>query len=361
MDGKGKGSEKLRRIDPQECWQAVLGRDQNFNGTFVYAVRSTGIYCLPSCPSRRPQRNQVSFFSIPAAAEQAGYRPCLRCKPGQTDPLDPSAKMVQQACRHIEEHDSIEPLSLATLAAKIPISPHHLQRTFKRIMGITPRQYAEARRLGRLKALLREGKDVTSALYQAGYGSSSRLYEKAPVRLGMTPGTYIRGGKGMRIGYTLANCRLGRLLVAATERGICAVSLGDADDALTAALLAEYPDAEIRRNDFDLGEWVEALLRHLAGWQPHLDLPLDLRVTAFQWRVYEELRAIPYGNTRSYGEIATAIGKPNAVRAVANACAKNPVALIIPCHRVIRQGGDLAGYRWGIERKRSLLGKEQRP
>lgn len=225
-------------------------------------------------------------------------------------------------------------------------------------MGITPRQYFEACRLSRLKALCREGRNVTSALYDAGYGSSSRLYEQAPSRFGMTPGTYRRGGQGMKIGYAIAESPLGRLLVAATETGICAVSLGESDSDLIQALAREYPAAEIREDGSGLGEWVEALLEYLGGWQPHLDLPLDLRVTAFQQRVYQELRAIPYGETRTYQEVAAALGQPGAVRAVARACAANPVALLVPCHRVLRKDGRPGGYRWGLERKARLLAME---
>ncbi len=360
MAGKSEHPQQSKRLNPEKCWQAVQERDRSLNGVFVYAVRSTGIYCLPSCPSKRPQRDQVRFFKIPEAAEQAGFRACLRCRPNQTESLDPAARLVQQACRKIREQDATAPIRLRALAASLQVSPYHLQRLCKRILGISPRQYAEACRLERLKAMLRAGKDVTTALYEAGYGSSSRLYEEAPGRLGMTPAIYGRGGSGMNIGYTIVACPLGRLLVAATAKGVAAVSLADADETLIAALLAEYPAAEIHRNDSALQSWIEALLEHLSGWRPHLDLPLDLRVTAFQWRVYEQLRTIPYGDKRTYGEIAEAIGKPRAVRAVATACARNPAALIVPCHRVIRRDGHLGGYRWGLDRKQLLLDQEQK-
>jgi AraC family transcriptional regulator of adaptative response/methylated-DNA-[protein]-cysteine methyltransferase len=226
-------------------------------------------------------------------------------------------------------------------------------------MGITPRQYAEARRLSGLKAQLKQGQTVTTALYETGYGSSSRLYEQVSTKLGMTPATYRRGGKGMHINYTLVDCSLGRLLVAITERGLCAISLGNSDAELVTALLEEYPAAEFYRDDINLSMWVHKLLDHLKGGQIHLDLPLDFQATAFQWRVWEELRAIPYGSTRSYSEIAKAIGHPKAVRAVARACATNPVSLVIPCHRVIREDGSLGGYRWGLERKQVLIQEEQ--
>lgn len=347
-------------LDPENCWQAVMNRDKQFDGFFVYAVRSTGIYCRPSCSSKRPRREQVVFFPMPEAAEQAGFRPCLRCRPQNADIRNPMAKMVQQVCQIIEKHDFSKPLTLSALGARLFINPQHLQKTFKRYTGITPRQYIESCRLHRLKVLFKGGKDVTSALFEAGYSSSSRLYEKAPARLGMTPGTYLHGGKGMDIDYTIVDSPLGRLLIGATGKGLCAASLGESDAALIKTLYKEYPAAEIRRNDKGLGWCKEILSKYWNGLQPHEDLPLDLRATAFQWRVYEELRAIPYGSTRSYQEIARAIGKPKAFRAVARACAGNPVALLIPCHRVVRKDGALAGYRWGIKRKESLLELEKR-
>ncbi len=345
----------------ENYWQAVLTRDSRSNGSFVYAVRSTGIYCNPSCPSRRPQRDQVIFFPVPEAAEKAGFRPCRRCRPQETAAQEPQVELVRHACRYIEQNlDS--PISLATLGEEVHVSPYHLQRVFKRIVGITPRQYAEAHRLGQLKAQLKEGEPVTRALYDVGYGSSSRLYERAPSQLGMTPTTYRRGGLGMRINYTVVDCPLGRLLVAATEKGICAISLGDTDTELEAALCTEYPAAEIAQDSdgVDLSRLVDPLISHLNGQQPHLDLPLDVQATAFQWRVWEELRTIPYGSTRSYSQVAQAMGEPKATRAVARACATNPVPLVIPCHRVVREDGDPGGYRWGRERKQRLLEQESR-
>ena len=338
-------------------WRAVLARDGS-HGAFVYGVRSTGIYCRPTCPSRRPRREQVVFFACPRAAEQAHFRACRRCRPREGVGLDPQAELVKRVCGYIEANPD-EPLTLAALSGHVNISPYHLQRTFKRIVGITPHQYARARRLSTLKAQLREGRGVTTALYEAGYGSSSRLYEEAAAGLGMTPATYRRGGQGMRIGYTIVDCPLGRLLVAATDRGICAVSLGGAGGGLEAALVAEYPAAEIRRDDGGLAEWVNALLRHLNGDQPDLRLPLDVQATGFQRRVWEQLRAIPYGDVRSYGQIARALGRPAAARAVGRACATNPVSLVIPCHRAVGQDGSLTGYRWGLERKRLLLERER--
>lgn len=341
----------------EDYWQAVLAKDASCDGIFIYAVRSTGIYCRPSCPARRPRREQVLFFLLPESAQQAGFRPCKRCHPEKAITRNLHAELVQRVCHYIERHLET-PLTLATLSKEVSMSPDHLQRVFKRIMGISPRQYTEARRLNWLKAQLKEGQSVTTALYEAGYGSSSRLYEQT-ARLGMTPATYRRGGKGMQISYTIVDCPLGRLLIAITQRGLCAVSLGDSDAKLVAALLGEYPAAESHRDDVDLSVWVSSLLDHLNGEQIHFNLPLDLQATAFQWRVWEELRAIPYGGTRSYSEVAKAVGNPKAARAVARACATNPVSIVIPCHRVIREDGSLGGYRWGLECKQALLAQEQ--
>ena len=346
-------------LSDESCWEAVLGRDASRDGAFVYAVRSTGVFCKPSCPSRRPRRENVQFFALPEAAEQSGYRACLRCKPGDVTVRDPQLELIQRACRKIEAAtEEADALSLTHLSEAVGLSPYHLQRVFKRIIGISPRQYAEAVRVRRFKESLRDGETVTNALYDSGYTSSSRLYEKAASHLGMTPATYRKGGTRMRINYTIAHSPLGRLLVAATERGVCAVRMGDRDSELESTLREEYHAAELSRDDSVLAEWVEAIMSHLEGQQPHLDLPLDVRATAFQWRVWESLRAIPYGSTRSYLQVATAIGQPSAVRAVARACATNPVALVVPCHRVIKEDGSMGGYRWGIDRKRTLLDKE---
>ncbi len=338
-------------------WQAVMTRDSSSNGTFVYGVRSTGIYCKPSCSSRKPKREQVVFFPLPEVAEQAGFRPCRRCHPQETEMSDPQVELVRQACRYIEQHLE-NPPDLTELSQNIHLSPFHLQRVFKRIMGISPRQYAEAYRLGQFKVQLKEGESVTNALYDVGYGSSSRLYERTPSQLGMTPTTYQRGGLGMHIDYTIVDSPLGRLLVAATEKGICAISMGNSDADLEAILFKEYPAAEISRNEDNLHAWVSALLSHLNGELPHLDLPLDVQATAFQWRVWQALQAIPYGDTRSYSEVARTIGAPKAARAVARACATNPVPLVIPCHRVVREDGSSGGYRYGEERKQQLLEQE---
>ena len=344
-------------------WHAVLARDARLDGRFVFAVRSTGIYCRPSCPSRRPRREQVEFFARPEAAERRGFRACRRCRPSDAVNGSPQAGLIRQICSVIEEHlreNNEGAPSLASLSAQTGVSPHHLQRTFKRLMGISPRQYADAKRLGVLKTQLRKGDDVTTALYEAGYGSSSRLYERANGQLGMTPATYRRGGEGMQIGYTIVDSPLGRLLVAATRRGISALYLGDSDARIESALRKEYPNAEIRRDRNGMTDWVRTILKHLRGLEPRLDLPVDVQATAFQRRVWEELRAIPYGSTRSYSQIARAIGRPKANRAVARACATNPVSVVIPCHRVVREDGNLGGYRWGLNRKQMLIEQERR-
>ena len=346
-------------LEEERYWQAVQDRDGSFDGSFVFGVRSTGIYCRPSCPARRPGREQVTFFVLPEAAEADGFRACLRCRPSEATRSELHMELVERVCRLIEESLDEGPVTLTGLSEQVHLSPYHLQRTFKRIMGITPRQYAEAIRLDRLKAQLKEGESVTGAMYAVGYGSSSRLYERAPGQLGMTPSDYVRGGQQVRISYTLAECPLGKLLVAATEKGICAVLLGDSEEQLEEMLCSEYPDADTERDHSALGSWVADIIAHLEGEQSHLDMPLDVRATAFQWKVWQALREIPYGSTRSYSEIAQAIGHPSAARAVARACATNRAALVIPCHRVVREDGDLGGYRWGVERKRSLLARER--
>ena len=342
-------------------WDAVLEHDRRADGLFVYGVRSTGVYCRPSCPSRRPRRDRVAFFDTPAAARDAGFRACLRCAPDAAAAIaDPWVEKIRRACvylSNVEGHPA-----LATLAARLGGSPYHLQRNFKRLVGVTPREYAEACRLGKVKRTLREPGDITDAMLDAGYGSSSRFYERAAPKLGMAPSVYKRGGAGMQIQYTIVdspNGALGRLLVAATSRGVCAVAMGSSDAELARGLSREYPAATVTADAGALARWANAIVAHLAGREPRLDLPLDVQATAFQWQVWQALAAIPYGETRTYSEVAASIGRPRAVRAVARACATNPVALAVPCHRVVPKAGDTGGYRWGPGRKRALLARER--
>lgn len=351
-------------------WRAIQTRDASADGAFVFGVRSTGIYCKPRCPARRPLRKHVVFFALPAAAQQNGFRACKRCKPDTVRPSDPRVAVVARVCREIERRIHAESsalaaaneaqsrLTLESLAKTERVSADQLERSFKSVMGISPRQYADAHRMRHLKRRLQKGDDVTTALYDAGFGSSSRLYERAPSHLGMTPATYRQGGKGMDIQYTISDSPLGRLLVAATGKGVSAVYIGDRDAALKSSLEKEYPRATLTENKNGMKKWVGYIVDHLRGHEPHLDLPTDVQATAFQRRVWEELRRIPYGKTRTYSEVAKAIGKPSAVRAVARACATNPTSLVVPCHRVVRSDGSLSGYRWGPQRKQALLQHE---
>ncbi|HEV7684030.1 MAG TPA: bifunctional DNA-binding transcriptional regulator/O6-methylguanine-DNA methyltransferase Ada [Pyrinomonadaceae bacterium] len=359
MSALMKEQMNLLPDDHEAQWQAVLTKNARFDGRFVFAVSSTGIYCRPSCPSRRPRRERVSFFELPKQAEQAGFRACLRCRPRDSRAGDPQVHLAEEVCRLINESNG-EPITLSALSAQLGVSSFHLQRTFKSVMGITPKDYAETSRVNRFKQGVRKGEAITSAIYDAGFGSSSRLYESASAQLGMTPATYGKGGRGAAINYAIVETPLGRLLVAATNKGVCSVMLGDSDAALKADLFKEFPSADIRLDEKPLRSSVSAIVKHLKSNSPHIDLPLDIRATAFQRQVWEALRAIPYGQTHSYSEVAKAIGQQKAVRAVARACATNPVALVIPCHRVIREDKSLGGYRWGLERKKKLLEREAR-
>jgi AraC family transcriptional regulator of adaptative response/methylated-DNA-[protein]-cysteine methyltransferase len=347
------GASPADSADDQR-WTAVVARDASRDGEFVFAVASTGVYCRPSCPARRPRRENVQFFAGPESAEQAGYRACLRCRPKSA--TGNQSDGVKAICRYIEQHLD-EPLTLARLGKEFHQSPFHLQRRFKAVLGITPREYADSCRLRLLKRNLQAGDSVTRAMYDAGYGSSSRLYERTASQLGMTPDRYRRGAIAAAIRYTCADSPLGRMLVAATERGICAIQFARSDGELLAGLKREFPFAVRKLDDGGLQSWVAALLRHMRGRDKDFDssLPLDIRATAFQRRVWTYLQSIPFGATRSYRQVAKAIGKPRAARAVARACATNPVAVAIPCHRVIREDGSMGGYRWGIERKKTLL------
>jgi AraC family transcriptional regulator of adaptative response/methylated-DNA-[protein]-cysteine methyltransferase len=351
-------SPSIPTLARRTCLAAVALHDARMDGAFVYAVRSTGIYCRPSCPSRRPRPKQILLFVQPEAAEQAGFRACQRCHPRQARG-NPQADLVRRVCSEIQRSPDGS-VSLHKLADLTGRSAAHLQRTFRRAMGITPRQYADALRVARFKSELRKGKDVTTALHSVSYGSTSRLYEKSDAQLGMTPATYRRGGRGMNISYDVVPCSLGKVLVAATERGISAVYLGDRESDLAAALRKEYPHAEVQRGSGKYSKWVEAIVRHLAGSNPRLDLPTDVVATAFQRRVWEELQSIPPGTTRTYSDVARSIGRPSATRAVARACATNPASIVVPCHRVVRTDGALGGYRWGLERKKALLESELR-
>ena len=334
-------------------WEQILSRDARQDGRFVFAVRTTGVYCRPSCPSRRPRRDSVEFFASPQAAERAGYRACLRCKPTQ---ISEQTQYVIRARQVLDNSESV--LTLGELGRRVGVSAFHLQRLFKRATGLSPREYQAARRTQQVKSRLRAGADVTTSLYDAGYGSPSRLYEVADHQLGMTPATYGKGGSGERIAFTVADSALGKMLVAATQRGLCAVRFGDDAKLLERDLRSEFHAADIHRDDNGLREFVTSILSALATQKTQLDLPLDIRATAFQQKVWSALRQIPAGETRSYSEIARNIGDPSATRAVARACASNPVALVIPCHRVVRENGDLAGYRWGAQRKEELLRRE---
>jgi AraC family transcriptional regulator, regulatory protein of adaptative response / methylated-DNA-[protein]-cysteine methyltransferase len=336
-------------------WQAVMTRDRGRDGDFVFAVRTTGIYCRPSCPARRPRRENVNFFADAATAERAGFRACRRCRPKAA--ASSQEELVARAITWLEAHVE-ERVTLPRLAAALGVSPGHLQRTFTRVTGVSPRMYAAARRLESAKARLRDGADVTSALHASGYGSSSRFYAQARSALGMTPTSYRRGGEGMTMNYATADSSIGRLLVAATERGICAVSIGEDDAALEQSLTAEYPRATIRRDDDALRPYVDSIVAHLRDRTPLTALPLDVVGTPFQHDVWRALRTIPAGERRTYGQIAATLGNPQGARAVARACAANPAALVIPCHRVVRSDGGSGGYRWGAERKQAILANE---
>jgi AraC family transcriptional regulator of adaptative response/methylated-DNA-[protein]-cysteine methyltransferase len=338
-------------------WQAVVARDRSLDGTFVFAVSSTGVFCRPSCPSKRPRRENVSFFPDALQAEQSGYRACLRCRPKAIDG-NPQSALVRALCRYIEQHIE-DSLTLNLLAKEFRLSPFHLQRTFKSVLGVSPKAYIDAVRLRQVKHNLQAGHDVTTALYAAGYGSSSRLYERTATQLGMTPEKYRRGAIAAVVRYTIATSPLGRMLIAATDKGICSIQFADNDAQLQQGLMREFPFATRRRDDAAMAEWQVNLTRLLEGRETNPSLPLDIRATAFQRRVWEALQKIPRGETRSYSAVAKKIGMPTASRAVARACATNHIAIAIPCHRVVRQDGELGGYRWGIERKEQLLAMEK--
>ena len=345
-----------RLPDPEAAWAAVAGRDRQADGRFVFAVATTGVYCRPSCPARRPRRENVRFYARPGDAEAAGFRPCRRCRPRDAG-ADPALARVLAARDYLRDHLD-ETVTLDRLARQVGVSAWHLQRSFKRHLGLTPRQYVNERRLARLRQRLREGDDdVTTALYDAGFTSASQLYQQSDARLGMSPGRYRKGGAGTLIRWATAPTSTGRVLVAATERGVCAVMLGDRDEELATALGREFPRATLEAAA-DLGPWVAAVVRRVEGDDRTPAPPLDLGGTAFQRRVWKALTEIPAGTTRTYGEVAAGLGRAGAARAVARACARNPVAVVVPCHRVVAASGAPGGYRWGVERKSRLLERE---
>ncbi len=350
-------SPRSLSLDDQR-WRAVLVRDRAFDGRFVYAVSSTGIFCRPTCPSRRPRRERVAFFDTPDAASAAGYRPCLRCRP-----LEPRADVwgerIRLACQYLSHADGA--VTLPTLAARVGTSAFHLQRNFKRIVGVTPREFAEARRLARVKRALRGDDDVTTAFTASGYGSSSRFYERAAPRLGMSPSEYRSGAAGQSIRYATADSPIGAVLVGATDRGVCTVTLGAQAADLVRSLRREFPGATFVEDAHTLRPWLRQIVNAIQGRTAAADVPLDVRATAFQWQVWTALRTIPPGETRTYAEVAASLGRRGSARAVARACAANPVAIAVPCHRVVPAAGGVGGYRWGARRKADLLAREQHP
>ncbi len=338
--------------DPR--WDALISRDASQDGDFVYAVRSTGIYCRPSCPSRKPSRAHVEFFDGPDEAEEKGFRPCKRCTPRTVGADVLLASRVVEIIAGWQEGTP----TLADLSEATGISPSHLQRTFKKVTGVSPAEYARGERARRLRANLKSGNDVTTSLYEAGFDSSSALYGSVDREIGMTPGEYGAGGAGTTIKHSVVETDLGMLLIGFTERGVSAILIGESEGELIAGLASEYPKADLVPDPAPVG-WIDSLLSYLEGRSPHPELPFSIRATAFQRAVWEALQAIPPGETRSYGEIAAAIGRPGAARAVARACAANRIALAIPCHRVVRSDGSEGGYRWGVDRKRALLALER--
>jgi AraC family transcriptional regulator of adaptative response/methylated-DNA-[protein]-cysteine methyltransferase len=349
-----------------KLWKAVESRDASGAGQFFYGVKTTRIYCRPTCSSRRPLRKNVVFFATSAEARAQGYRACRRCRPDEATTsraaVAPINAVVHELARQIEANPE-QPFRLTQLARRAGYSPFHLQRNFKAIIGSTPKEYQTAARLRTLKQELRKDAPVADAIYQAGFGSGSRVYEKADGQLGMTPSEYRSGGKGLTISYASGRTPLGLLMIGATDRGICFLQFGDNERALQAELQRQFPAAAVQpmpaTHEEQFESWMAALNRHLRGLEPRLDLPLDVRGTAFQLIVWRYLQKLPYGEIRSYSEVAEAIGKPSAARAVARACAANGIALLIPCHRVVRGTGELGGYRWGVQRKRVLLDTER--
>lgn len=346
-------------VHEEALWNAVSSRDASYSGVFYFGVRTTGVYCRPGCPSPMPRRENVVFSFSPAKLTAEGYRPCRRCRPEQSGRPEASLAAVVDLCRFIEESEDAP--TMAGIAARAGMSESAVGRLFKDALGITPREYGDARRRERFRRALRGGAAVLDATYDSGYGSSSRVYEGANGHLGMTPRAYRDRGRGQRIGHTVVQTVMGHLLVAATSKGICSVKLGDDASELIDELRAEFACADIAEADDRVRAWIAVLVEYLSGRLPWPELPYDVRATAFQRRVWEFLRTIPAGETMHYSEVAEALGRPTATRAVARACATNPVALVVPCHRVVPKGPGFAGFRWGIERKRRLLELEGSP
>ena len=350
-------------LNEAKCWDAVIERCAAEDGHFYFGVLTTGVYCRPSCPARKPLRKNVRFYESPAQAESDGLRPCLRCRPLKGRADEEAITKIREVCAYIRAHcDSGEAITLETLGSAAGWSSFHLQRTFKAVLGVSPKQFVDACRVATFKSKLRQGGSVTAAVYDAGFGSSSRVYERVDSKLGMTPAEYRDGGKDVAISFAVAQTPLGLLLVAATDRGLCFVQFGETEDTLLKELAREYPQAKIAKSPAGWREmqgWVKALTGYLKGEPAALDLPLDVRATAFQLKVWRYLQTIPAGEVRTYGDVAKAIGEPGAARAVGAACGSNRVAMVIPCHRVIRGDQGLGGYRWGIERKTALLASEK--
>ena len=339
-----------------ERWDAVTHRDAQADGAFFYAVATTGVFCRPSCASRMPRRENVAFYATADEARAAGFRPCKRCRP---DGLPRELAIVERACAALDA-DPQARLTLAQLSEAVHLSPFHLQRLFKRVVGVSPREYQAARRGAALRDALQRGEAVTRAALDAGFNSPSRLYDSVAGELGMTPSVYRKQGAGLRVYYASAATTLGQVLVAATERGICRIAFGDDAAELVQAMRQAFLKAELVEAPARIAPFIDQIDAYLHGRRETFDLPLDISTTAFRQRVWDALRRIPYGETRSYTQIAELLGVPRAVRAVASACASNPVALAIPCHRVLQKGGSLAGYRWGLARKAALLDAEAR-
>ena len=347
-------------LSEKALWQAVLKRDRSYNGICFYGVMTTYIYCRFHCPSKKPLVENTRFFFSKEGAEKAGLRPCKRCRPDKAEEplINGTESKVLKVCHYIESCDYIP--TLEELSQQINLSSFHLQRVFKNILGITPRNYADAHRQSRFKKALKTGENIALATYDAGYGSSSRLYEKSSRFLGMTPRTYQQHGIGQKIYYSVVKCPLGLLLLARTKKGICAIRIGDSPKDLIHELKNEFKHATINETKPESSKWPQMLINYLSGSTPWPKLPYDVKATAFQRKVLDYLTSIPEGQTMHYSEVASAIGQPKATRAVARACATNPVALVIPCHRVVPKTGGVGGYRWGSERKTKLLAMEKR-